>query len=186
VGADRRKWRAWLRAHHATEREVWLVYPRKASGRPRIAYNDAVEEALCFGWIDSQQKGVDAERLAQRFTPRRPGRPLSEMNRQRVRKLVARRRMAKAGLAVLEGVFDPAEPEPPLRVPPDLRKALRADADAWRNFQRLPEGYKRIRIGYIEAGRRHGRAETAKRIRHFVAMTATGKRFGYVRQMVQG
>src|SRR5205823_14606788 len=91
VGAGRAKWRAWLRRNHSKSKGTWLVYYRKASGKPRIAYNAAVEEALCYGWIDSQQKGVDAERLAQRFTPRRPGSALSEMNRQRVRRLVAQR-----------------------------------------------------------------------------------------------
>jgi uncharacterized protein YdeI (YjbR/CyaY-like superfamily) len=183
VGADRAKWRAWLRRNHRARTHVWLVYPRQASGRPRISYNDAVEEALCFGWVDSQQKGVDAARLAQRFTPRRPGSVLSEMNKQRVRKLVAQRRMAKAGLEAIAGVFDPDAPEPPLRLAPDVRRALRADPAAWRNFQALPEGYARIRVAYVEAGRRHGPEQFAKRLRNLVAKTAAGKRFGFVKEM---
>src|SRR2546422_9455122 len=101
--ATRRAWRAWLHAHHRTAKEIWLVYYRKASGRPRIAYNDAVEEALCFGWIDSNQKGIDDERFAQRFTPRRRVGGLSEMNKHRVRRLVAEGRMTPAGMAVIGG-----------------------------------------------------------------------------------
>jgi uncharacterized protein YdeI (YjbR/CyaY-like superfamily) len=182
VGADRAKWRAWLRRNHAKRSHVWLVYWRKASGKPRIAYNAAVEEALCYGWVDSQQKGVDADRLAQRFTPRRPGSALSEMNRQRIRKLVAGRKMTQAGLAAVAGSFDPAQAEAPLKLAPDVRRALRADPDAWRNFQALPEAYKRIRIAYIEAGRRHGPEQAAKRLRNFVAKTAKGQRIGFVRE----
>ncbi|MCA1818984.1 MAG: YdeI family protein [Thermoplasmatota archaeon] len=185
VGADRRKWRAWLRRNHATASHVWLVYWRKSSGRVRITYDDAVEEALCFGWIDSQQKAVDEERFAQRFTPRRPGRPLSEMNRQRMRKLVANRKMTKAGIAAVGGVFDPAQAEKPLELQADVARALRANEAAWRIFGTLPESYKRIRIAYIESGRRHGPAEFAKRLRNFVHKTAQGKRFGYVRELVE-
>src|SRR5712692_182914 len=86
-------WRAWLRKHHKTSREIWLVYYRKDSGKPRISYNDAVDEALCFGWIDSTAKKIDADRTAQRFTPRRPGSPTSEMNKARARRLVREQRM---------------------------------------------------------------------------------------------
>jgi uncharacterized protein YdeI (YjbR/CyaY-like superfamily) len=178
VGADRRTWRAWLRRNHAKKTEVWLVYWRAASGKPRIPYAAAVEEALCYGWIDSQQKGLDPDRLGQRFTPRRPGSALSELNRQRVRRLVAQRKMTKAGLAAIAAVFDPAQKDPPLRLPPDLRKALRAEPAAWKNFQAFPAAYRRARIAYVEAGRRHGADQVAKRIRNLVAKSAAGKRFG--------
>jgi hypothetical protein len=81
-------WRAWLRKHHSTAREIWLVYYRKASGKPRISHSDAVDEALCFGWIDSTARPLDADRWAQRFTPRRKGSPTSELNKARARRLV--------------------------------------------------------------------------------------------------
>src|SRR2546425_13099589 len=84
---NRRGWRAWLAKHHRTAPEIWLIYYKKDSGKPRIPYNDAVEEALCYGWIDSILKPVDADRYAQRFSPRRPRSRLSEMNRERVRRL---------------------------------------------------------------------------------------------------
>jgi uncharacterized protein YdeI (YjbR/CyaY-like superfamily) len=94
----RERWRNWLARRHEIEHEVWLVYYRKHTGRPRISYNDAVEEALCSGWIDSTQKGIDEDRVAQRFTPRRRAGGLSEMNKQRVRRLVAEGRMMPSGL----------------------------------------------------------------------------------------
>src|SRR3989304_1671579 len=105
-------WRAWLEANHASTAEIWLVYPNKRSGQPRIAYNDAVDEALCFGWIDSIVKNLDTDRAAQRFTPRRPKGPLSEMNKARIRRLHAAGKMTPAELAVAHGVLDAAHAVP--------------------------------------------------------------------------
>src|SRR5437667_9962071 len=104
---DRRQWRSWVARHHETAPEIWLIYYKKHSGKPRIPYNDAVEEALCYGWIDSILKPVDADRYAQRFSPRRPRSRLSEMNRERVRRLIAAGRMTAAGLERIKHVFDP-------------------------------------------------------------------------------
>ncbi|HZQ08079.1 MAG TPA: hypothetical protein VFD70_15960, partial [Anaerolineae bacterium] len=95
---NRKQWRAWLAKHHKTEPEIWLIYYRKASGKPRIPYNDAVEEALCYGWIDSTNKTLDKDRLVQRFSPRRQGSKLSPMNMERVRRLIAAKKMTRAGL----------------------------------------------------------------------------------------
>jgi len=86
---DRADWRKWLAANYKSKKEIWLVYYKKATGKPTIAYNDAVEEALCFGWIDSIEKGIDAEKFAGRFTPRNPKTPYSESNKTRLRKLLA-------------------------------------------------------------------------------------------------
>jgi uncharacterized protein YdeI (YjbR/CyaY-like superfamily) len=171
----RARWRAWLQKHYATEPEIWLVYWRTATGKPRVSYNDAVEEALCFGWIDSTQKGIDDERVAQRFTPRRRVGGLSEMNKQRVRRLVAEGRMTPAGMAVIGDALE----ETPLVVATDVERALRKDAAAWRNFRSFPEPYRRLRIAYIEGARRRPE-EFAKRLAHFVKMTGQNKRFGYV------
>ena len=172
----RDEWRAWLRRNHARANEIWLVNPKKATGEPRVAYNDAVEEALCFGWIDSTNRTLDAGHTAQRFTPRRKGSALSPMNRERVRRLIAERRMTKAGLDAIGGA--PADTR--LRIASDIRDALRADPVAWRNFRRFPASYRRIRIGWIE-GARDRPAEFAKRLRYFVSMTAKNKQYGMVR-----
>lgn len=169
--ARREEWRAWLRRHHSTAKEVWLVFYNKASGKPRLPYNDAVEEALCFGWIDSTVKKLDEERFAQRFTPRKGA--WSELNKERARRLIKAKRMAPAGLAALKG----AHAAPRLAVAKDVREALEA-AGAWARFQRLPASYKRIRIGWIESAR--GRPQFGQRLRYFVKMTAKGKRYGMV------
>jgi uncharacterized protein YdeI (YjbR/CyaY-like superfamily) len=174
---DRKEWATWLRAHHRTAKEIWLVYYRKASGKPRIAYNDAVEEALRFGWIDSQQKGIDADRFAQRFSPRRPGSPWSEMNKARLRRLIAAGKMSAAGLAAAKDV----RLHERFVVPRDIAAAIRADPAAARAFRALPRQYAHIRIGFINAARNRP-AEFRKRLRYFITMTAKGKTFGYVKE----
>jgi uncharacterized protein YdeI (YjbR/CyaY-like superfamily) len=170
----REEWRRWLEEHHATEPEIWLVYYTKASGKPRIPYNDAVEEALCFGWIDSIQKGIDDERRAQRFSPRKPKSNWSDLNKARVRKLISAGKMAQAGLAALGNVL-----EGEFRIADDILAAIQADGDAWKHFQQFDEEYKQIRIGYIE-GARSRPDEFKKRLANFVKMTAANKQFGTI------
>jgi uncharacterized protein YdeI (YjbR/CyaY-like superfamily) len=168
------KWRAWLEKHHHSEREIWLVYYRKDSGKPTIDYNEAVEEALCFGWIDSTMKPHEGGARAQRFTPRRPGSKLSEMNKVRVRRLAAAGKMTAAGLEAAGDVLEEA-----FEVPPDILQALQADGQTWRNFQAFPESYKRIRIGWIDAARKRPDI-LEQRLRYFLKMTAQNKRYGMV------
>jgi uncharacterized protein YdeI (YjbR/CyaY-like superfamily) len=177
--ADRVAWRLWLSNHHRTEREIWLVYFKKDSGRKRIPYNDAVEEALCYGWIDSTLKKVDEKRYAQRFTPRKPGSQLSPMNRERVKRLITKRKMTRAGLAAIHHVFRgaPEHREPP--IPPDILRALKRNKGVWKNFSAFPDSYKRIRVGWID-GSRNRPEFFRKRLNYFLRMTAKNKRFGMV------
>jgi uncharacterized protein YdeI (YjbR/CyaY-like superfamily) len=177
---NRSEWRAWLRKNHNSAKEIWLVYYNKQSGKPRIPYNDAVEEALCFGWIDSIVKKLDRERFAQRFSPRKPRSNWSETNKVRVHRLIGQRRMTKAGLAVFDDTGGlKTEKTGRLVVPPDILKALKGDAAVWKNFKKLPEPYKRIRVGWIDASR--ARPDVfRKRLQHFLKMTAQNKRFGMV------
>src|SRR5437763_427402 len=95
-------WRAWLAKHYDSETEVWLIYYKKQSGQPRIPYDHAVEEALCFGWIDSLVKRIDDDKFAQKFTPRRDWTKWSALNKRRMRKLVREGRMTEAGLATVD------------------------------------------------------------------------------------
>ena len=98
---SRQEWRAWLAQHNADRKEIWLIYYKKTSGKTGISYEESVEEALCFGWIDGTNKGIDAETYAGRFTPRRPKSPWSASNRIRVARLLREGRMTEVGLAVL-------------------------------------------------------------------------------------
>jgi uncharacterized protein YdeI (YjbR/CyaY-like superfamily) len=171
--SHRGAWRAWLAEHHATEPEVWLVYPRKATGQPRIAYNDAVEEALCFGWIDSTVKTLDAGHTAQRFTPRRAGSGYSQTNKERLRRLIAAGRVADHALHKLRDVdLDD------FTMPPDIERALRANPAAWENLQRWSDSYLRIRVAYVRDARDRG-DEFQKRLDNLVRKSEQGKQFGF-------
>lgn len=168
------EWRQWLQVNHASEPEIWLVFHAKASGKPSIPYNDAVDEALCFGWIDSTVKKLDRDSRVQRFTPRRPGSALSEMNKVRVRRLHEAGRMTPAGMEAAGNVLDE-----PFEVAPDILERLQADETTWAHFQGFPESYQRIRIGFIEAARnRPGVFE--QRLSYFLRKTKQNKRYGMV------
>jgi len=167
------EWRRWLEVHYQTEKEIWLVYYKKATGKPRIEYNAAVEEALCFGWIDSTAKRLDDERTAQRFSPRRPKSGYSQPNIERLRALAAQGKVIDE---VLQSLGDLLERE--FVFPPDILAALRADAQAWENYQRFSEPYKRIRVAFIE-GARNRPEEFQKRLDYFVKMTRENKVFGF-------
>lgn len=147
------EWRAWLEVHAAAKTEIWLVYYKKQSGRPSVTYKQALEEALCFGWIDGQIKKIDEERYAQRFTPRRKKSNWSEVNKHLVAKLVREGRMTPAGLArvdfSLPEADTPAPPRPDLSLPDWLEAALKADPQAWENFTALPPSHQRRYIGWI-------------------------------------
>jgi uncharacterized protein YdeI (YjbR/CyaY-like superfamily) len=169
----RREWRAWLEAHYQSEPDVWLVYHRAASGTGRISYNDAVEEALCFGWIDSTARRIDDDRFAQRFSPRRRNSPYSQMNIERLRGLVARRRVKPAVRARLPDLSEDA-----FEYPEDIVRAIQANPHAWRNYERLPARYRRIRVAYIDGARKRP-AEFEKRLQNFIRRTAKGERFGF-------
>lgn len=180
--ANRRQWRSWLAKNYAKKKEVWLVYYRKTSGKLRIPYNDAVEEALCYGWIDSILKSIDKEKFAQRFTPRKPKSNLSEMNKERIRRLIKKRRMTAAGLNAISGSFNKCKGnEEKPTIAKDILKALKTNKQAWKNFRNFAEGYKRVRIGFIESRRRHGKEIFRKSLNYFIKMTAKNKKFGMVK-----
>ena len=179
---NRTEWRSWLRKNHAVKTQIWLVYYNKASGRPRIPYNDAVEEALCYGWIDSTLKKIDRDRFAQRFTPRTPKSQWSAMNLERARRLMDLGRMTKAGLNKLPEFFNAkssAVRSNRVHIPPDILQALKQHRGTWKNFQRFPDSYKRIRIWWIDASRKRPEAFRV-RLRYFLKMTSQNKRFGMV------
>jgi uncharacterized protein YdeI (YjbR/CyaY-like superfamily) len=136
---SRKVWRAWLEKHHAASSGVWLVYAKKHSGLPSLTYNDAVEEALCFGWIDSKINPIDEDFYMQVFTPRKSKSTWSSLNKTRVARLLAAGLMAPAGLAAVKaakrsGTWDAVKHLEQLAVPPDLAKALKANPDARRHW----------------------------------------------------
>lgn len=169
---DAEKWRAWLERNHAEEKEIWLVYYTKGSGKPRVSYNDAVGEAICFGWIDSTAKKIDDEKFAQRFTPRRKNSPMSELNKERARRMITEGKMTKAGIGAISGGLGGR-----FAVPADIKAALMQNKAAWRNFRKFPLYYRRIRVAFI-VGARNRPEEFQRRLNNFVRKTEQNKKFG--------
>ncbi len=170
---NRKDWRAWLRKNHKTEKEIWLVYYKKGTGKLRIEYNDAVEEALCFGWIDSIVKTLDKESTVQSFSPRKPKAKYSQANKERLRSLVEQGKVIKEVLDSLGAVLTEK-----FEFPPDILKAIQVNKEAWKNFQKFSDSYKRIRIAFIDGARKRPE-EFKKRLRHFIEMTEKDKMFGF-------
>jgi uncharacterized protein YdeI (YjbR/CyaY-like superfamily) len=160
---NREAWTAWLEKHHATEREVFVVFHRLAAGKPTITYAEAVEEALCFGWIDGVKHKLDDERYTYRFTPRRPGSKWSAINRQRIAALTAAGKLRPAGRAAIDaaraaGTWESAAPA--TGMPAELDAALRANPRAQAAFDKLPPSHRRQWQRWVHDARR---AETRER-----------------------
>ncbi len=173
---NRNEWRRWLLKNSSKCDEVWLLYYKQKSGKPRIAYEDAVEEALCFGWIDGKVKSIDETRYAQRFTPRRPQSRWSPSNIKRVEKLIAEKKMTQAGLkAFSERRESPSLPE---RLTKDLEKLFRAHTKAWEHFKVLPPSYRRLAIGWVASAKRE---ETRlKRLNQLIAFSESNERISFM------
>lgn len=170
---DPKEWRAWLEEHYKTESEIWLVYYKKHTDQPRILYNDAVEQALCFGWIDSIVKKMDEDRTAQRFSPRKPKSGYSQPNIERLRLLVAQGKVIDE---VRESLGDLLEQD--FIFPADILDAIKADEAAWENYQNFSGAYKRIRVAFIEAARKRPE-EFQKRLDNFIKKTRENKQIGF-------
>jgi len=170
---DRKDWREWLVSNFNKEKEVWLIYPAKSSGKPRIPYNDAVEEALSFGWIDSTVKRNDDHSSAQRFSPRKPDSNYSQSNKERLKWLVA------------VGKLHPSMREPVEKIlkeefvfPSDILNSIKKNNKAWENYQNFSLAYRRIRIAYID-GARNRPDEFRKRLNNFIKKTEQNKLIGF-------
>ena len=146
---NRQLWRAWLQANFETEDDVWLEYPKKKTGKKRIVYNDAVEEALCFGWIDSTVKSLNETTTIQRFCKRRKKSTFSQPNKERLKWLYQNDRLHPSikaqvrDLVAQEFVF-----------PEDILQQLAADPAVWKHYQTFSAPYQRIRVAYIDQARK--------------------------------
>ena len=180
---NRKDWRKWLVKNHKTKKEIWLIYYYKKSGKLRISYDNAVLEALCYGWIDGIVKKVNEETFVQRFSPRRPNSLFSQMNKERVRDLIKKKRMTKTGLKAIAHAFNAkTDMTQKLIISADILKSLKTNKEAWKYFQKMPIAYKRIRISYIEKYRQRDVKIYKKSLAYFVKMTAQNKRIGFVKE----
>jgi uncharacterized protein YdeI (YjbR/CyaY-like superfamily) len=173
---SRREWRAWLAKHHASSPGVWLVFYKAHTGVKSIAYEDVIREALCFGWVDSLIKRVDANRYALKVTPRRPTSKWSDINRKRWTELETAGLLRAAGLAAspTDNTYA-AKPKIP-ELPAYIAKALKANPKAWSAFQGLAPTYRRDFVVWIHIAKRPETKE--RRIRESIALLAAGKKLG--------
>ncbi len=155
----RAEWRAWLEANHQRPEGIWLVSYKKATGKPRFSYEESVEEALCFGWVDSKGNKLDDERSLLWFAPRRPGSGWARPNKERVERLMAAGLMAPAGLAKIEaaqrdGSWSILDAVEALEIPPDLAAALADNPPAADYFAAFPRSAKRGILEWIVQAKR--------------------------------
>lgn len=175
----RAEWRAWLAANHQQDAGVWLISYKKAVGRPRVEYDEAVQEALCFGWVDSKPQKLDAERTMLWFAPRKPGSNWSKPNKERVEQLIAAGLMTPAGLAKVtaaqaDGSWSALDEVEALVMPPDLEEALAALPGARDYWDAFPRSVKRGILEWIVNAKR---PETrARRVAETAALAAENRR----------
>lgn len=167
--SDRNTWRRWLSENFETKSEIWFVFPTKDSGEAALSYNDAVEEALCFGWIDSTTGHLDRAHGIRRFTPRKD---FSYYSRPNIERLIWLDKQGLIHPKVRPSVVQIIEAE--YVFPEDILDAIRADAAAWAQYQHFSDSYKRIRVAYIDAARKRPE-EFQKRLRSFLSKTREGK-----------
>lgn len=176
---DRAGWRAWLIANHGTSKGVHLVSWRRASGRTSVSYEDAVEEALCVGWVDATGRKLDDERALQWFAPRRPKSGWARSNKERVARLEAAGLMLPAGLAAIEeakrnGMWTLLDDVENLVIPEDLAAALAAAPPAPENWDAFPKSARRTMLAWVVQARRP--ATRADRIARIAEGAARGER----------
>lgn len=171
--------RAWFATHGASRTELWIGYYKKASGRGGVVYRQALDEALCVGWIDGVVKSIDDACYMQRYTPRTPRSTWSHVNVQRVGELTAAGRMTPAGLAAFAR-RDPARTgvytfeQPPQEFPAAMRRAFKAEAAAWRFFEAQPPGYRRTVIALVLSAKQE--TTRLRRLANVIAHSARGER----------
>ena len=171
----RDQWRSWLREHHDSASEIWLVFHKRHTATPCLEYDDAVEEALCFGWIDSLIKRLDDDRYARKFTPRNADSAWSTINRKRYARLKA------AGLLEAPGVARPptgrsGDLPRPAQTPADLEQPLKANARAWRFFEQLAPSHRRAYVVWIDSAKRDQTRQ--KRLRDAIARLSARRKPG--------
>lgn len=179
---SRAAWRAWLAGNHAQKEGIWLVVFKKHMGDHYVSWDEVVEEAICFGWIDSRTRRLDDERMMLLFSPRRAGSPWSRLNKERVERLSAAGLLAPAGLAAIErakkdgswSVYDEIED---LIIPPDLGAALAANAPARRRFDAFGDSSKKGILWWIKTAKRPETRQ--KRIADTVRLAEHGLRATY-------
>lgn len=178
---DRKEWRTWLQENYHLEKGIWLIYYKRHTGKPSIPYNDAVEESICFGWIDGRIRKIDEEKYMQHYTPRKPKSAWSEINIGRAKKMIQQGSMTEWGLKIYQDGMKNNKIIPSSKkftVPLYLKEALIKNKKAWGNFQNLAPSAKLAYVYWVDTAKT---AETReKRIKKTVELIAQNKKYGEI------
>jgi uncharacterized protein YdeI (YjbR/CyaY-like superfamily) len=177
---DRASWREWLSDHGPSETEIWLVYYKAGTGKITISYEESLEEALCFGWVDSLIQKIDEQKYARKFTPRKPGSKWSELNKHLVAKLIKEGRMTETGLVKVDFPLEEAASarpkRPDLALPDWFKVGLMTSPKAWENFCKLPPSHRRNYILWVSEAKREETRQ--KRIKEAIGRLEKNERLG--------
>ena len=177
-----KSWRNWLKENCDKEKEVWLIFYKKNSGKPTIDYESAVEEALCYGWIDSIIKRSDDEKYVRKFTPRNDNSKWSELNKKRVEYLISSKRMTKFGLTKVQvakrnGQWDkPDRPNLTFEMPEIFQTALNQNKKAKDYFNTLPKSQQKLYLGWIVTAKRQETKD--KRVKEAINLLEKKEKLG--------
>jgi uncharacterized protein YdeI (YjbR/CyaY-like superfamily) len=185
--SKRAEWREWLKKNHAKESVIWLIHYKKHTGKPSLAYNEAVEEALCWGWIDSLIRRLDEDRYMQKYTPRKPKSTWSKHNVRRVKKMIAEGKMKPAGLELYEyaeknGLLPDIEEDTVQKInvfseiPDFIIAELNQNPEAERNFNALAPSYKLQYMGWIMSAKK--KETQIRRLKEAIGLLKSGKKPG--------
>lgn len=175
LAETREQWRDWLSANHTQDEGVWLIRYKKSSGKPYLSYTASVQEALCFGWIDSLPRKLDTERTLLYFAPRKAGSGWSRVNKQHIKKMLREGKMAEAGLAKIEaakadGSWEKLDAVENLEIPDDLAAAFEKYPNSAKHFENFPRSVKRGILEWILNAKRD--ATRAKRVEETARLAA--------------
>lgn len=178
---NKEEWRSWLTQNHDKTVSVWLTFHKKSSTQKGLNLAEAVEEAICFGWIDGKLKKLDAEKFIVRFSPRKANSVWSKINKERAERLIKSGRMTSAGIAKIDaakksGWWEKAYTNKILdEIPTDLEEAMKDEKDAWENFQKFANSYRNMYIGWVNDAKTEETRQ--KRIQKVVEQARQNKKF---------
>jgi uncharacterized protein YdeI (YjbR/CyaY-like superfamily) len=178
---NRKEWRTWLQKNHESKKDIWLIYYKKHTGQASVSYTDAVEEAICFGWIDGQIKKIDDDKYMQRFTPRKTNSLWSDINVERAKKMIEQGIMTDSGLNVFEEGTKTKKRVPSSKnfsVPSYLKTALAKNKKAWNNFQSFAPSAQLAYVYWVTSAKTEETRE--KRIKKTIEQLSMNKKFGEV------
>jgi len=176
---DRQEWRRWLEQNYAVEKEVGLIYYKKASEKQSITYMESVEEAICFGWIDGIKKRVDVDSYSHRFTPRRKNSKWSQLNISIAQRMIEQKRMTKSGLEAYQQRKEYERDQEPIATQTlnaELEQILKRNPKAWENFQNLAQGYRKQYILWLNSAKKETTQQ--KRMQEAIALLEQNKKLG--------